>query len=194
MNWRFLLPVLGLLLALSGCSLNRDGDGQAALNGGWTISSSADGSLELAHPSGWRLVERGERALSLEWEGGYLLEIRLVVASRPTGQSQAEVLNGMLAAAEEQYRDAGGQIEPAGRRVWLGQSFIWHEVHYVARAGDACRECQSGYVVELLAFPNEAESLYARFVCPSFDPPGEEVEQLLLDVINTVALEPPGST
>lgn len=191
MNWRFLLAVSGLLLALSGCSVNRGGDGQAALDGGWTVSSSADGSLELAHPSNWRVVERGERGLGLQWEQGYRLEIHLVVASRPAGQSQAEVLDGMLAAAEEQYREAGGQIEPAGRRVWLGQSFIWHEVHYVARASDACQECLSGYVVELLAFPNEAESLHARFVCPTFDAPAEEVEQLLLDVINTVALESP---
>ncbi|MGI6209325.1 MAG: hypothetical protein ACOYEW_14080 [Anaerolineae bacterium] len=193
MSWKA-LTVCGLALVLSACTLGGARAGQASPNAGWAVTTSPNGAIEVAHPGQWRLLESGDGMLSFQWEKGCVLDLRLAVASRPAGESQSEVLDGMLEEAQDRYEATGGEVEAMGREVWLGQNFIWHELHYVARAGKDCPECRSGYTIELLALPNEAESLRATFVCPGSDPPDEATQQLLTDVINTVVLVSSGAT
>lgn len=161
---------------------------------GWQVSKSGDGLLEVAHPSDWRPAGEAADGISLEVEDGCSLRLDLVPDGKPEGLSQAQILETMESAAIAGNSDDRRNLEFVGRRVWLGQSFIWHEVHYVVSWKQSCDDCRPEYVISLLAFPSQAESLRARFSCPGSDPPSEDIEQLLLDVVNTASVVSTGTT
>lgn len=188
MAHRRLFVLLGLALTLSACALwptEKDGRSDRA---DWTVSRSEDETVELAHPADWKLQEAGAGKLSLAAPDGCRLFLVLSSRPRPEGFNQAEVLDNMQSAAELSCFRDGLEFEAVGRRVWMGEELIWHEVHYRGTPRASCDDCTARYSIEMLSFPQESGRLSASYVCPGVDPLDPDQEQLLLDILNTLVL------
>lgn len=188
------LTLLGLALLVSACSLRsggRAGDADAVV---WTVTSSRDGAIELAHPADWQVAESSEGKLGLVSPDGCHLLLVMSPRPKPEGLTQPELLESMLSAAELACLRDGLEFEPTGRRVWMGESLLWHEVHYRGQPRPSCDQCTARYSIEMLAFPVDVPGRVAALLsCPGVEPPAPETEQLLLDMLNTVALSIVGS-
>lgn len=184
--------LLVLVLALGGCGVWSGVRAAPPAEDSWALTSSSDGALEVVHPANWQVQSSGAGLVEMATEGGCVLEVAWGPWPLPAGMSQSEVLDGMLSAADLGCYREGLTFEPGIRRVWMGESFIWHEIQYAAIAGDSCRQCESRYAVEMLAFPNEVGRLEVAFSCPGAERPTQALEQLLLDVVNTITLSPAG--
>jgi len=187
------LLLFGLALALCGCSLRAGSRAGGSDGVPWTVSLSQDGAVEVAHPEDWRVQEVGHSKLSLITPEGCRLHLVWSERPQPEGLTQADVLDGMHAAAELSCFRAGLECEDTGRRVWMGDGLIWHEIHYRGTPALVCERCRPSYTIELLAYPQGAGRLSASFVCPGVDGLQPEQEQLLLDILNTLVLSRVGA-
>ncbi len=186
--------LLALALLLSACGLRSGGRAAETQAVAWLVSSSRDGAIELAHPADWQLAEAAEGKLGLVSADGCRLLLLMSPGAKPEGQTQPEVLEDMLSTAEFACFRDGLEFEPTGRRVWMGESLVWHEVHYRGQPRPGCSNCTSRYSVEMLAFPEDPPGrLSVSLSCPGVDPPTPETVQLLLDMLNTLALSVVGS-
>lgn len=191
---RGLCVVLAALL-LSACRIGFGrGDGDAAGDGSWQVFSTRDGLLVVATPRTWSAQPLSANGLTLKTDSGRTIEIEHVDNGHLGGASQAQVLDGMLAAASEAHAREGRTVEEAGRRVWMGEHYIWHELHYITTWDSPCRGCQDGYAIDLLALPTPEDAVVVRYRGPEADPPTEEEQQTVLDVVNTISYGAVGTT
>lgn len=188
------LTVLSLALLLSACSLGSGGRSGQPTAANWTVSSSRDGAIEMAHPADWQVAESAEGKLGLVSADGCHLLLVMSPRPKPEGLSQADLLDTMLSAAELGCFRDGLEFESTGRRVWLGESLVWHEIHYRGQPRPSCPGCVARYSIEMLAFPEDLPGrVAASLSCPGTEPPSADREQLLLDMLNTLALSVVGS-
>jgi len=187
------LLLLGLALAVCGCTARASGRASRSGSTPWTVSLSRDGAVEVAHPEDWRLQDVGPSKLSLTAPDGCRLHLVFSERPQPEGLTQADVLDVMHEAAELSCFRDGLEFEPTGRRVWMGDELIWHEMHYRGTPVPTCEHCAARYSVEMMAFPAGAGRLAASFVCPSLEAPEPEQLQLLLDILNNLVLSRVGA-
>ncbi|MGQ9555628.1 MAG: hypothetical protein ACUVWR_16125 [Anaerolineae bacterium] len=185
-----LLWLLAVLLVVTSCKLNWGRDSastsRSGASGDWLTVSSEDGQLAISVPGDWRVSERAGSAINLKAVGGCTLDIELAPESKKAGLSQTDVLGLMLDKAVAEQTGKGQEIETVGRRVWMGQHYIWHELHYIVSGGG-----RASYYIDFVAYPNNNEALKARYICPGKNPPEEEEAALLQGVIDTVQAHAP---
>ena len=169
--------VLTLLLALAACRptlFGRTSGGSASSV--WRTYATGDGALSVSYPGTWKIV--GTRPQSVAFNAGKGVDVRVALESEGSeaGQSQEQVLAGMLSQAEDAYAKAGRRVEVRGRQAWLGQGYVWHELHYLAMPSDGGKPL---YCIDLLAFPPSGGRLTIHFETPTSTPPGDETLKAL---------------
>lgn len=185
-----LLWLLAVLLVVTSCRLDLGersaGASGSGASGDWLALSSKDEELAISAPRNWRVSEQAGSAISLKAVGGCTLDIELAPESKKAGLSQTDVLGLMLDKALAEQTGRGQEIEAVGKRVWMGQHYIWHELHYIVSGGG-----RASYYIDFVAYPNNNETLKARYICPGKNPPEEEEADLLQGVIDTVQAHAP---
>ena len=186
--WMGRAPLFGLLavvLVVTSCRLEL-GKGSSSVagsgaGGDWLALSSSDDLLSISVPTDWKVVEQPDGAISLKAAASCTLEVVLVADGKRADLSQADVLALMLDKAVAESSQEGREIEIVGKRVWLGQHYIWHEVHYVVSG-----QARTDYYIDSIAYPSSSKTLEARSRCPGEAPPSDEQSQLLQSIMDTV--------
>jgi hypothetical protein len=158
-----------------------------ASDNGWRTVVGAGGRIVLSAPSAWQAQE-SQSELGLTTPEGCSLALWPEPIGGLAGLSQTKTLDYMLASAQQDHERQGLSIEVIGKRVWLGESYIWHEVQYVARPPGDCAGCGPSYSIDLAAKVTDEQVIAGRYTCPGDQPPSEEAAQLLQQVIDTVRL------
>ena len=178
--------LLALALLLSACGLRSGGRVAETQAVAWLVSSSRDGAIELAHPPTGSSPRR-PRKLGLVSPTG-----AVSVADVPRRSRKAKPSPSPRTCSTAEFacsRRSG--FEPTGRRVWMGESLVWHGSP--GPTPPRCSNCTSRYSVEMLAFPEPARPAVGVALLPRRRSSDLETVQLLLDMLNTLALSVVGS-
>lgn len=187
-----------LLLALV-CLAACNGDSPGASSGAaeantWRSSRSSDGMLTVSAPSDWALTDDSGSRVVFSLPGGASLEIVRTTSGSMDGLTQPEILEGMLAAATAEFAEENQTIEEVGRRVWLGENYIWHEIQYIGSPTSKCDGCRPALYIDFLALPEHGGLITGRYTGPDTQTLSEEEEAALTAVIDSAVARNPGTT
>ncbi|MHB0876320.1 MAG: hypothetical protein ACYC5O_09785 [Anaerolineae bacterium] len=186
--------LVAVLLCLAACGSTGQAASGVTQEDTWRSSSSGDGMLTVSAPGDWALTEdQGATVVLTTPQGGTLSLERSALGSKG-GLTQPQILEGMLSEVTAEFADRNQTIEEVGRRVWMGEHYIWHEIQYIANPTGECDDCRPAFYVDILAFPETGGVVRGRFMSADAQPLGEEAEALLSRVIDSITVRAPGTT
>jgi len=187
-----LIWLLAVLLTLTACTPSLPQGASRAQNGAseakWQGFGSDGALLEISYPAEWTLENERADGVSLRTPSDCSLRLERLASDARASLSQSQLLDRMLREEEQYYAQEEQKIELVGKRVWLGQHYIWHEIHHTVTWQEPCHNCLDAYCVDFLAFASEDESLALRFLCPGVSSLSEEAETQLLQAVDSVIL------
>lgn len=186
--------LVAVVLCLAACGSASRASSGVTEEGARRSSSSSDGMLTVGAPGDWALTDDAGSGVVLATPDGGALEVEHFASGDKSGLTQPQILEEMLTQATAEFAGENQTIEEVGRRVWLGESYIWHEIQYIGSPTGECDGCRPAYYVDFLAFPEAGGLLRGRFTGSDAKPLDETAEETLTEVIDSILVRMPGTT
>lgn len=186
--------LVAVVLALAACGSGPKASSGVTQEDSWRSSSSSDGMLSLQSPGTWALSDDAGSGVALSTPEGGTFAVSYTSTGGKEGRTQPQILEGMLTQVSSEFTAKNETIEEVGRRVWMGESYIWHEIQYVANPTGECGNCRPAFYVDFLAFPDAGGRIGGRFTSAGAQPLDDTAAEELTKVIDSIVVRAPGTT
>jgi hypothetical protein len=186
--------LVAMLLVLAACGSAGKAASGVTEEDSWRSSSSSDGMLTVGAPGAWVLTDDAGSGVALATPDGGTFAAEYSEAGGKGSRTQPQILEGMLADATAEFGARSETIEEVGRRVWMGENYIWHEIQYVANPTGECSGCRPAFYVDFLAYPDSGGAVSGRFTSAGAQPLDDEAAANLTKVIDSISVRTPGTT